>query len=189
MTARPEVVRAALGNELAPPSRDGEPVFAEPWEGRAYGLALETVERLGLGWEQFRSRLIAAIAEAPGRAYYESWVVALERLVVDHGSLAPSTLLAERAEAASYAYTDDLGDIDVIPFAAVRLLERGDGRLVPASAAQVELYHRHDAEDRPTGWGLRSFDASGDPLSDEAMGEDDWAALLARLLADSPPHG
>ena len=39
-------------------------------------------DRLGLPWDEFRSRLIAAIADDPERPYYESWAVALEQLVV-----------------------------------------------------------------------------------------------------------
>jgi nitrile hydratase accessory protein len=67
------------------PRDNGELVFAAPWEGRALAIAVTTVERLGLPWDEFRSRLIAAIAEAPERPYYESWALALERLLVELG--------------------------------------------------------------------------------------------------------
>ena len=72
------------------PRRNGELVFDAPWEGRAFGLAAAYVEATGVGWAPFRRHLIAAIAELPPTApYYEAWVTALERLVVD-GSAGPA---------------------------------------------------------------------------------------------------
>jgi nitrile hydratase accessory protein len=76
----------------APPRRNGELVFQEPWEGRAFGLAVAMRDQGLFPWEAFRQRLIGAIAEAdrgpaaehrPG--YYENWLVALERLLMDRG--------------------------------------------------------------------------------------------------------
>lgn len=68
------------------PRENGELVFEAPWQGRVFGLAVELVRALGLGWDDFRWRLTVAIDEAPDRPYYESWVVALERLVRDLGA-------------------------------------------------------------------------------------------------------
>ena len=65
------------------PRDNGELVFDAPWEARALAVAVALVEKLGLPWDAFRHRLMAAIADDPGRAYYESWGVALESLVVD----------------------------------------------------------------------------------------------------------
>jgi nitrile hydratase accessory protein len=73
------------------PRDNGEIVFEAPWQGRAFGLALGVVQQLGLEWEEFRRRLITAIAAEPDRPYYESWTVALEALVTERG-------LADRAE-------------------------------------------------------------------------------------------
>jgi nitrile hydratase accessory protein len=68
------------------PRRNGELVFAAPWEGRAFGLAAAYVEATGVGWPAFRAHFVAAIADLPeGTPYYEAWVEALERLVVAHG--------------------------------------------------------------------------------------------------------
>ena len=69
--------RAAL------PRSNGELVFDAPWQGRAFALAIGVVDALGLDWEEFRGRLIAAIDAEPERPYYESWLAALERLVAD----------------------------------------------------------------------------------------------------------
>ncbi len=74
---------ALMDGPAALPRDNGELVFAAPWEGRAFALAVAVVERTGLPWDAFRQRLIAAIADDPDRPYYESWAIALEALVVD----------------------------------------------------------------------------------------------------------
>jgi len=71
-----------MAGAAALPRDNGEIAFAAPWEGRAVALALALVERLGLSWDEFRQQLIAAISEMPERPYYESWAVALERLML-----------------------------------------------------------------------------------------------------------
>jgi len=55
--------------------------FEEPWQARAFGMAVVAAERMGVPWDEFRERLKAAIAEQPGRSYFESWLDALEALV------------------------------------------------------------------------------------------------------------
>jgi nitrile hydratase accessory protein len=89
-------VRDMTGPE-APPRENGELVFASPWEGRCFGMAIGLVARLGLDWDDFRRRLIAAIATAPDRSYYESWAAALESLVVDHGLVTPQQVVERSA--------------------------------------------------------------------------------------------
>lgn len=97
--ARPQLDVDGAG---APPRRNGELVFQEPWEGRAFGLAVALGEKGFYSWEAFRSRLIAAIAEADCRPqergtlaepmkseYYDHWLTALRRLLVDSGVLTP----------------------------------------------------------------------------------------------------
>ena len=76
---------ALIGDQTAPPRDNGELVFDAPWQARAFAIALATVDRTGLSWEAFRRRLIDAIADEPHRPYYDSWVVALEALVVSAG--------------------------------------------------------------------------------------------------------
>lgn len=71
----------APGGDAALPRVNGEVAFDAPWQGRALAMAVLLVEQRGLGWEDFRSRLIASIAAEPGRAYWESWVEALEDLL------------------------------------------------------------------------------------------------------------
>ena len=69
------------------PRRNGELVFESPWESRAFGLAVALVDSSLCQWEEFRLRLINEIAAQPGRNYYESWLAALERLVLERGTL------------------------------------------------------------------------------------------------------
>ena len=76
---------ALMDGPGALPRDNGELVFAAPWEGRALAVTVAIVERLDLPWDEFRQRLIDAVAEAPDRPYYESWAVALEDLVVGLG--------------------------------------------------------------------------------------------------------
>jgi len=82
----------AMDGAAALPRRNGELVFEAPWQGRAFGMALAVVERLGVPWREFQTRLIAAIAARPDAPYYEAWIAALEALVVDKGVLPPSAV-------------------------------------------------------------------------------------------------
>ena len=81
----------------APPRANGELVFAEPWESRAFGLAVTLHAGGGFEWEDFRHQLITAIARAEaggqgagGRewSYYRCWLEALETVVVAEGLVA-----------------------------------------------------------------------------------------------------
>jgi nitrile hydratase accessory protein len=78
-----------IDGPAAPPRRNGELVFAEPWESRAFGLAVTLHDGGGFEWEAFRRELIAAIAraEAGGRefSYYRCWLEALEAVVTSEG--------------------------------------------------------------------------------------------------------
>ena len=70
------------------PRVNGEPVFAAPWESRAFGLAAAYLAARDEGWDRFRRLLMAAIADAaPDTPYYETWVTALERLLAGDGVL------------------------------------------------------------------------------------------------------
>lgn len=92
---------AAMAGAAALPRRNGELVFDAPWQGRAFGLALALVQRLGLPWSAFQKHLIAEIAARPGAAYYECWVAALERLLLERGVASADELERARAAVAS----------------------------------------------------------------------------------------
>lgn len=89
---------AAVDRELAgtaPLPRDnGELVFEEPWQGRALGMGVVVLERIGAPWPEFRRHLAAAISsrvstpdESQAAAYYGAWLDALEALLADRGLL------------------------------------------------------------------------------------------------------
>jgi nitrile hydratase accessory protein len=77
-----------IGAIDAPPRRNGELLFAHPWEGRAFAMAIALSKAGYFEWEDFRQHLIAAIREweAVGHRaeewdYYERWLTALERVL------------------------------------------------------------------------------------------------------------
>jgi nitrile hydratase accessory protein len=70
--------------------RDAEgPVFHEPWEARAFAMALALYERRVFTWTEWTAMLAAEIgaAESEGAdsGYYRHWLAALERLIVGLG--------------------------------------------------------------------------------------------------------
>ncbi len=192
----PAAASIALSGDLAWPSRDGEPVFAEPWQGRVFGLAMDVVERSGVGWDAFRQQLIAAITADPQRPYFSSWTVALEQLVVDESLIESAEVDHHRSDAASYRYLDDTHrDIEVYPIDATT--ERVAAALVrhlsvpPDDVAhwrQFELYRVWDV-DAPSLWGWRAFDERGEIAVDVSVSAGDdlagvaaWDTLCFELL-------
>ena len=88
----------------APPRSNGELVFAEPWEGRAFGLTMALVDAGTIEYEAFRAALIERIgaweADPPRGecfSYYRCWLLALER-VLDAGGVVSTEQLRARAE-------------------------------------------------------------------------------------------
>lgn len=71
------------------PRANGELVFAEPWESRAFGLAAALEERGLFSWKDFQQGLIAEVAadrSEPGEyRYYERWLGTLETLLSTRG--------------------------------------------------------------------------------------------------------
>ncbi len=95
---------ALMEGEAALPRKNGELVFEAPWEGRAFGLAVALCDARTFPWDDFRDRLIAAIAldEAAGNptTYYERWLAALETLLRDRGLVSDDEIAARIAEIA-----------------------------------------------------------------------------------------
>ena len=96
-------VDAALGKETPLPRDNGELVFEEPWQGRALGMAVVALDRLGLPWADFRRHLVSAIAthparddESPATAYYTAWLDALETLLAERGLIATRPAMSGR---------------------------------------------------------------------------------------------
>ena len=87
---------AYLEGDAALPRKNGELVFASPWEGRAFGLAVLLSEKGAYAWNDFRARLVEQIGQADG-PYYESWLAALELLLLTNGVVGADEL-AKRAQ-------------------------------------------------------------------------------------------
>ena len=85
--------------------RDGDgPVFAEPWQAQAFAVVVEFIETGQLSAGEWAQRLSAVLREAEdrgeydtGRRYYDHWLTALERLVVEKGITRWEDLAVERA--------------------------------------------------------------------------------------------
>lgn len=80
-------IRLDVDSPAAPPRSNGELVFAEPWEGRAFGLALAASQAGAFDWEDFRQALIARIAAEPEAPYYACWFDALQQVLAIEGEV------------------------------------------------------------------------------------------------------
>ena len=85
-------VDAALGAAAPLPRSNGELVFEEVWQGRALGLGVVVLERIGAPWSEFRDHLVAAIAarvpepgESAATASYAAWLDAVEAQLAARG--------------------------------------------------------------------------------------------------------
>lgn len=81
------------------PCEDADRVFKEPWEAKAFALALRLHERGLFTWPEWAEALAREIhtAQAGGDAdlgdtYYEHWLRALEALVAGKGAASPEEL-------------------------------------------------------------------------------------------------
>jgi len=99
----------ALEGPLAPPMANGELAFAEPWQGRVFGMAWALCESGCFEWPEFQATLIETIARQDAAraaseasdgdyAYYDRFQDALERLLISKG-LANAPGLESRFEA------------------------------------------------------------------------------------------
>ena len=87
---------------MSPPEGE-DPVFAEPWQARAFALVLKLAERGHFTSSEWTAALSREVAGDDGSHYYEHWLTALEKLVVNKG-LADSAALLARKEAWHDAY-------------------------------------------------------------------------------------
>ncbi len=89
-----------LAGAASPPRSNGELIFAEPWESRAFGLAVALHSSGTFTWKAFSTELATSIAHwerdhPPGEcySYYSCWLQALEAIlersqIVDRGAVA-----------------------------------------------------------------------------------------------------
>ena len=101
---------ADMGGPAALPRKNGELVFDEAWEGRVFGMATAMHNARLFEWDEFRDRLIEEIGAADRQGiesdYYERWIDAFERLLVEKGMLSREELTARLAEFESGARDD-----------------------------------------------------------------------------------
>jgi nitrile hydratase accessory protein len=79
----------------------GSPVFAEPWQARAFALTLALHERGAFVWSDWAQALGAEFARDTSEgheAYYRAWLRALETLL-DKGGIATPPEVAALAAA------------------------------------------------------------------------------------------
>ena len=74
------------------PRDEHGPVFAEPWQAQAFAVVVGLTDSGLLSREEWAERLGAVFQEAGARGeydtgsrYYDHWLTALERLIVDKG--------------------------------------------------------------------------------------------------------
>jgi nitrile hydratase accessory protein len=87
--------------EISPglPRDEDGPVFREPWEAQAFAMALALQERGLFTWPEWSAALGGEIRRAQaagdpdtGETYYNHWLAALERLVMEKGVANRDTL-------------------------------------------------------------------------------------------------
>ena len=101
----------------APPRANGELVFAEPWESRAFGMAVSLHDAGLFAWPQFQAALIARIAawenphpEGECYSYYTQWLGALEDVLAGDGTVFTDEVVQRAAELAIRPAGHDHGD-------------------------------------------------------------------------------
>ena len=111
MSSPPGRGMSDLTGDAALPRRNGELVFDEPWESRAFGLAVAMNESGVYDWGDFRDVLVAETADGEWHGepagYYERWLRALERLSLDRGLVTPAELEARTAACAEAGPDDE----------------------------------------------------------------------------------
>ena len=104
MTRSDAVGRAAERIAPIPRGDDGAPVFAAPWEAQAFAMTLALQEGGLFTWPEWAAALGNEIQRAQatgdpddGTTYYQHWLSAIERLVMEKDVAAPAQLLERRA--------------------------------------------------------------------------------------------
>lgn len=85
------------------PVCDDSPVFREPWEARAFAMAVKLNEAGLFEWHEWVETLGAEIRAAQargdpdlGQTYYLHWLAALEKIVTEKRITANESLLARK---------------------------------------------------------------------------------------------
>lgn len=107
-----------IDGTAAPPRSNGELVFSEPWESRAFGMAVSLSKAGAFAWPVFQAALIARIgawqttsARDEPYDYYQLWLAALEDVLVSVGAVSTDEItgrvqaLAQRPQ--GHVHRDD----------------------------------------------------------------------------------
>jgi nitrile hydratase accessory protein len=93
-----------LEGAVSPPRSNGELIFAEPWESRAFALAVALHSSGTFTWKAFSTELATSIARwerdhPPGEcySYYRCWLEALE-VILERSRVVDGAAVAGRAE-------------------------------------------------------------------------------------------
>ncbi len=90
-----------MSGTSALPRSNGELIFENPWEGRAFGVAVALTHAGRYEWREFNSVFIEHISKAEqsgdSSTYYQRWLAALEELTLKKGFVSEQEL-AERAQ-------------------------------------------------------------------------------------------
>ena len=101
---------AYMEGDAALPRANGELVFHEPWEGRAFGLAVAMHQGDLYVWDEFRDELVAEIAHAEQNgedsSYYERWLESIQLIAQRKGFITPEEIETRAALFASDEYDD-----------------------------------------------------------------------------------
>lgn len=94
---------AALAALPAIPRDDDGPVFAEPWQAKAFAIVLQLHERGLFTWNEWAETLSGVISQAQaegdpdtGDTYYQHWLKALERITAAKGASSAEALTERR---------------------------------------------------------------------------------------------
>jgi len=90
-----------IDGPAAPPRSNGELVFSQPWESRAFVMAVSLSEAGTFSWPEFQAALVARIRAwetAPAQDepwnYYELWLAALEDVLVGLRAVSTDEVIA-----------------------------------------------------------------------------------------------
>ena len=87
-----------------PGEADGQRVFAEPWEAKAFAMIVALAQAGHFSWSEWvecfsKEVAAAAVVEAAGgtpKTYYAQWLDAAEKLLVGKGLTSAAQLAAKR---------------------------------------------------------------------------------------------
>lgn len=86
-----------------PFAQGSDRAFAEPWQARAFAIAILASRQGCFTWSEWTQALSHELQGASDAAYFDCWLAALQSLLVGKGALAQAEL-GERKQAWESAY-------------------------------------------------------------------------------------